>query len=74
MLANDLGINNLTMKAKNKMAQRSATDKAKLFSKHAYYFHADEDFREDWNWNKNEVANTHSHEQRSGTNKTKVTG
>lgn len=62
------------MKAKNKMAQQPATGKAKLFSKPAYYFHADEDFREDWNWNKQEVVNNNIQNQRSTTSEHKVTG
>lgn len=59
------------MKANNKMAQRPATGKAKLFSKPAYYFHADEDFREDRNWNKNEAANTNIQGQRGTKSETK---
>lgn len=61
------------MKTKNKTTQRPSAGKTKLFSKPAYYFHADEDFREDWNWNNTEVANTNIHEQRNLTHEIKIT-
>lgn len=38
------------MKTTNTATQRPSTAKIKTFGKPQYYFHADEDFREDWDW------------------------
>lgn len=38
------------MKAKNKDPKGMGSEKTRAPRKHTYYFHADEDFREDHNW------------------------
>lgn len=62
------------MKDKSKTTQRPSADKAKLFSEPVYYFHADEDFREDWNWKKKEVVDHNANDPRATTSKNKVAG
>jgi hypothetical protein len=43
-------LNLFDMKTTNTATQRPSTAKTKTFGKPHYYFHADEDFREDWDW------------------------
>ncbi|WP_367867940.1 hypothetical protein [Pedobacter sp. WC2423] len=47
------------MKTKNKEKEKSDTINADSYRKRGYYFHADEDFREDWDWGKNKSAGSH---------------
>jgi hypothetical protein len=42
----------LIMKARIKEKEKSDPAKGYSYRKRGYYFHADEDFREDWNWGK----------------------
>jgi len=48
------------MKAKIKEKDKFDPAKGYSYGKRGYYFHADEDFREDWNWGKTKTD--HSNE------------
>ncbi|WP_165503564.1 hypothetical protein [Pedobacter hiemivivus] len=43
------------MKAKNKDPKSTGSEKTKASRRPSYYFHADEDFREDRDWIKNQA-------------------
>ena len=43
------------MKAKNKDLKITGSEKTKASRRPSYYFHADEDFREDRDWGKNQA-------------------
>lgn len=43
------------MKTTGRINRRVKTNKPDLKSRPGYYFHADEDFREDWDWGKSKM-------------------
>lgn len=44
------------MKATDRINKRIKVNQAGLKDTPGYYFHADEDFREDWDWGKKKVV------------------
>lgn len=44
------------MKATGKINKRTKVNQPGVKSTPGYYFHADEDFREDWDWGKKKVV------------------
>lgn len=49
------------MKTKNKEKEKSDPVTGYSYRKRGYYFHADEDFREDWDWGKNKFQESSEH-------------
>lgn len=49
------------MKTKQKEKEKFDAVSGYSYRKRGYYFHADEDFREDWDWGKNKSAESPAH-------------